>query len=329
MNPDTWSGSGTLAAKDEYRDEVLRDLSSINCAPPSDPADGKWRRTDIPDPTFTNVSGTADPYELGDRVTVELTCRFKFVTPVVGGILGSPFTFNADSAFAVRGGVIKGVPVGGTLPSPPSCIDAVVPNMVGMSVATARSTWTSAGFTGAFTPDSAAGKDTETVTTQVTTPSANVGDCISKTAVVTVTSSAPTTCTSPDISVPNLVGMTVQAARSTWTSAFSGAFSPNSGFDTNQVLTQSVSAGLCRPPSTAITVTHGSPPPPPPALCDAPQLIGIKVNSGESAYRTAGFTGNYTKRAGNGNYTIQFQSLVGGQKYPCTSDVEVGPVQQP
>lgn len=330
MNPDTWDGSGTVAAKDAYRLEVLRDLSTINCEPPSG---GAWKQTDIPDPAFTDVGGTADPYELGDRVTVQLTCNFKLVTPIVGGILGSPFTFNAESAFAVRGGIIEGVPVGGSIPAPPTCIGAVVPNMVGMSVASARSAWTSAGFIGAFTPDTTAGKDAETVASQATTPSSNVGNCLTKSATVTVTSNPVTTCTAPDISVPNLVGMTVQAARSTWTSrGFTGAFSPSTGSDTDQVDSQTVSAGVCRPPTTTISVAHSAPPPPPPAMCKAPQLIGVKVNSGEADFRTAGFTGTFTKQpaaTGNTDYKIEFQSLVGGQMYPCTSDIEVGPVQQP
>ena len=55
-----------------------------------------------------------------------------------------------------------------------------------------------------------------------------------------------------------------------------------------------------------------------------PQLLGVKVNSGESTFANAGFTGSYTiTTPPNGNYNITTQSLVGGQLYACTSSVVV------
>ena len=114
--PDTWDGTGNVADKNVYRAEVLRDLQWINCAPPSGRT---WTTAAIPDPTFTSITGTANAYELGDRVTVTLTCRLTFLTPLAGAILGNPFVFHAESDFAVRGGVIAGVPVGSAPPAPP------------------------------------------------------------------------------------------------------------------------------------------------------------------------------------------------------------------
>jgi beta-lactam-binding protein with PASTA domain len=328
-NPDTWDGTGTVADKNAYRAEVLRDLQSINCAPTSG---ATWTTASIPDPTFTNITGTANAYELGDRVTVRLTCRFSFITPIVGAILGNPLVFNAESDFAVRGGVINGVAVGSAPPPPPSCVDAIVPNMVGLTVGSARGAWTTAGFTGSFTPATGAGKDAETVTAQNTSPSSNVGDCIPKTATVTVTSAAASGCTAPDKSVPNLLGMTVATARSTWTSAgFTGTFTPSAGSaDSDQVTGQNVVSGTCKPPSTTVTVTHSPAATPPPATCTMPQLVGVRVNSAQAPWRAAGFvTGTFTAQNGNGNYIVQYQSLIGGQVYPCASDVTVGPVATP
>lgn len=328
LEPDAWDGTGTTAEQDAYRDEVVRDLQSINCVPPSGTA---WARADIPDPTFTDLAGTADPYEIGDRVTVALTCNLSFVTPLVGAIVGSPFTFTAEADFAVRGGVINGVPVGGTLPAPPSCVDAVVPNMVGMSVGAARTTWFGQGFNpGTFNP--ATGQDTESVSAQNTTPPSSVGDCLPKSATVTVTSTTPVTCTAPDILVPTMVGGTVDAARTTWQGAgFDVAnFNPNVGFGTDRVDSQSIPGNTCELATVTITVVHSTPPPPPPATCPMPQLVGLKVNNAEAPWRTAGFTtGSFIKAPGNGNYDVQFQSLVGGQSYPCDEDVTVGPVSQP
>jgi beta-lactam-binding protein with PASTA domain len=327
MNPDTWNGSGTAADKAAYRAEVLRDLQSMNCSPASG---GIWKATDVPDPTFTSITGTANPYELGDRVSVSLECRFTFITPLVGNILGNPLVFHARSDFAVRGGVITGVPLGTAIPSAPSCVDAIVPNMVGMSVATARSAWTSAGFTGMFTPAATAGKDAETVSAQNTTPPSTAGDCLSKSSTVSVTSNAVGGCSAPNHIVPNMIGMTVLSARSTWTGAgFTGTFTPTSGFDTDAVTTQTESAGGCKPAATTVTVGHASPTPTPAPNCTMPQLVGERKNDASSLYRAATFTGSVTAQSGNGNYIIQYQSLIGGQTYPCDSSVTVGPVAQP
>ena len=326
QEPDAWDGTGTTAQQDEYRDEVVRDLQSINCAPPAGTA---WDRAAIPDPVFTDRAGTADPYEIGDRVTVSMTCELSFITPLVGAIVGSPFTFAAEANFDVRGGIIAGIPVGGSIPPVPTCVDAVVPNMVGMSVGAARTTWFGQGFNaGTFTP--ATGQDTETVDAQNTNPASVVGDCLPKTATVTVTSSVATTCTAPDVAVPNMVGMTVAAARTAWDVDFDLAnFNPSVGSDTNQVDSQSIPADSCRPPTVSITVVHSAPPPPPPPTCPMPQLVGLKVNSAEAPWRAQGFTGTFTTGAGNGNYVVQFQSLIGGQAYPCDSNVTVGSVSQP
>jgi hypothetical protein len=55
-----------------------------------------------------------------------------------------------------------------------------------------------------------------------------------------------------------------------------------------------------------------------------PQLVDLKVNDGDDEFVDAGFEGNYIiTRPPNGNYDITTQSLVGGQQYPCSSDVTV------
>jgi beta-lactam-binding protein with PASTA domain len=327
LNPTTWDGSGTTVAKDDYRAEVLRDLQSVNCSPVGG---GSWTTAKIPDPVFTSITGTANAYELGDRVTVTLDCAFSFITPLAGNILGNPFLFHTKADFAVRGGIIQGVAVGTALPSPPSCVDAIVPNMVGMSVGAARTAWSGAGFTGTFTPDTSAGKDAETVTAQNTTPSSSAGDCVVKAATVVVTSNSVGPCAAPNEIVPNMINLTVAAARSTWTgTGFTGTFNPTSGSDSDIVTSQSQSPGSCVATTTAVTVGHTAPTAPPPPTCTMPQLVGAKVNNGQSLFNGAKFTGSYTQQAGNGNYTIQFQSLIGGQTYPCTSSVTVGPVAQP
>ena len=320
VNPDAWSGSGNTTLQDQYKQQVVNDLNAINCKPLS--GNAAWQPSDVPTPAY---DGSASQYDLGHHAAVTLRCGFTFLTPLVGNILGNPMTIAARSDFTIRGETVLGVPIGPN-PPPPGCVDAIVPDMVGQSVAGARTLWTNAQFSGAFTP--ALGSDTETVLTQTTSPSSSPGDCLVKTAVVTVTYTV-NGCVAPNIKVPNLVGMTVSAARSAWSSAgFSAAaFNPSSGSDTDNVTAQTTNpssiAGQCEPPSTTVTVTH-TPPSPPPGSCTMPQLLGLKVNSAQSSFGAAGFTGTFTiTTPPNGNYTVTSQSLIGGQVYPCTSTVTV------
>jgi beta-lactam-binding protein with PASTA domain len=199
--------------------------------------------------------------------------------------------------------------------------------MVGMTVSTARARWTAAGFTGSFAPATGAGKDAETVIAQVTSPSSNPGDCMPKTSTVSVTSTAPPTCTAPDRVVPNLFGLTVANARTSWTTAgFTGSFSPASGSDTLIVDGQNPTRGDCKPASSTMTVTFGAGPPPPTETCVVPQLVGRDADAAQADFTVAGFTGAYIK-AQTGSFVIQFQSLIGGQPYPCISSITVGAVQ--
>jgi len=314
-----WNPPGNTTQQTTYKNQVVNDLNAINCRPPG--ANTTWQVADVPQPTF---DGTASQYDLDHHVVVKLNCKFTFLTPLVGNILGNILTIGARADFTIRGGEVAGIPIGPN-PPPPGCVDAVVPNMVGQSVAGARGQWTSAGFTGAFTP--ATGSDTETVLTQTTSPPSNPGDCVVKTMPVTVTYTV-NGCVSPTLKIPNLVGMTVSAARSAWTSAgFSGAFNPSSGSDTDNVTAQttnpSSSPGQCEPPTTTVAVTHSAPPPPP-TTCQMPQLVGLHVADAQTTFATAGFTGTLTASSPpNGNYLVKSQDKVFGQSYDCTISVTV------
>lgn len=66
----------------------------------------------------------------------------------------------------------------------------------------------------------------------------------------------PPPCEAPNLSVPNLVGLTMTEARAAWTAAgFTGSFSPN-GANTKTVTGQIPDVGACRPPSQSVVVTH-------------------------------------------------------------------------
>jgi beta-lactam-binding protein with PASTA domain len=259
---------------------------------------------------------------------VALTCHFSFVTPLIGFFMGDPMPISAASEFSVKGGEINGIPVGGAPPA--GCLDKTVPNMVGISVAAARSAWTAAGFTGAFSP--ATGQDTETVASQNTTPSSLPGDCLVATATVTVTTSGPPPCTNPNATVPNLIGLTVANARTTWTAAGfnTNTFNPATGSNTDTVTGQTTSPtsspGDCVAKTTTVTVTHSAPAPTPVPSCIAPQVFAnaTRANSAASVWAGAGFTGTVTiVHPPNGNYIITGQDPVAGQAYACTSNLTV------
>ncbi len=239
-HPSAWDGSGNpnaAAWQDQYRQAVANDMQAINCDPPGSAS--AWVASDIPDPTFP--AG----YDNGDHAVVTLHCDFHFLTPLVGNILGNPLTISAHSEFAVRGQEIGGVPLNG------GCVGAVVPNIVGQTVANARGMWFTAGFdANTFTP--ASGSDTDIVTAQTTSPASTPGQCLAT--------------------------------------------------------------------NSAVTVTHS----PAVTQCTMPSMVTEKVNSAQSDYTTAGFTGTFTiTRPPNGNYNVTSQNKVGGQLYDCSTSVTV------
>ncbi len=67
----------------------------------------------------------------------------------------------------------------------------------------------------------------------------------------------PAPCDATHFAVPNLVGLTVSAARASWTAAgFTGSFTPGSGHNGQTVTGQVPDVGSCRLASQAIVVTY-------------------------------------------------------------------------
>src|SRR5687767_9215240 len=67
-----WGTPGDPAQQNMYRQKVENDAWLINCDPP-DP---------IPDPILGSGTG------LGAPITVELSCQFHIITPVISNIIG-------------------------------------------------------------------------------------------------------------------------------------------------------------------------------------------------------------------------------------------------
>lgn len=163
INPDAWVPPVNATDQARYRQQVLNDLQAINCAPLGG---GTWDLADIPDPVFEDKGGTIDTHEIGDYATVEIACGFTFLTPLVGNIMGNPMAISARSEFAIRGGIIAGIPVQTAVPATPAAtptptpvatpaptpVPCVVPQMVGETVASGQNRWNVAGFTGTYTP---------------------------------------------------------------------------------------------------------------------------------------------------------------------------------
>ncbi|MDQ3689014.1 MAG: pilus assembly protein [Chloroflexota bacterium] len=325
LAPDAWSGAGIASKQGDYRQMVANDLNAMNCLPPDMQP---WKPSDVPDPSFENKQGTADPYEIGDHAVVNLDCDFDLIFPLAENLLGDTLNISAFSQFAVRGGLIAGVPVGPAPPpgSTPTCATgAVVPLLRGMTVLEARVAWSAATFTGTLNPVTGP-DDSNIVDGQNTSPPTAPGDCADKTTSVTVTHSVAPTCAAGEFVVPSLITLTVEDARDKWDDAgFTGSFTPVVGNDDQIVKSQSTStgraAGQCSTETTLVVVGYG---PPTPSTCTAPDMTGLTKSAASSAYSgaPASFTGTF-KSTGPGSGTVVSQSLVGGQPYPCTSGVTV------
>ena len=73
-------------------------------------------------------------------------------------------------------------------------------------------------------------------------------------------------------------------------------------------------------PTPVPTATPSPAPSPTPGPCTVPNLIGMKVNSAEGAWHSAGFSGALS-RTGSGNYTVASQSLGAGSSQDCTAGI--------
>jgi Flp pilus assembly protein TadG len=201
LNPEGWEGTGDPGLQAQYVAAISKDWGTLGCDAPPAPV-----FTDAAADTSTTGQTPDTKYDVGDSVNVTLTCPFRPLTPIISGILGSSVKLVATSEFRIRSGSIAGLtfeaqipkpstvaptPTPGPTPTPtptatpPPCL--VVPDLKieggnPETVAQARTEWTAAGFTGAFTP--AAGVPNKIVTGQ--NPAAG-GPCVPATTPMTVT----------------------------------------------------------------------------------------------------------------------------------------------
>lgn len=312
---DTW-GAGT-----EYQSLMTDNMDAINCTPNPDPADP---------PAF---GVTRDP---GELVRVNLNCDFSVITPVISAFFpGGTVTVSSTAAFPITFGCLGSCSGGPPVPPPPPPADncRTVPNVEGLSVSGARLAWASAGFIASqFIP--ATGDDTLTVADQAVAESPNTEGCSGSErffdSTMTVTTAPIEPVTPGCFTVPNLRGVTMAMAHTSWVDAgFTGEFLPATGIDDRVVVDQVTDApsapGDCRPPETTIVVALGSAyPAPPPQPCRVPSFVNESTAAAPATWAGAGFTGVIAyKPPGGLPYTVRAQSLVGGTFVQCTSAIEL------
>ncbi len=108
----------------------------------------------------------------------------------------------------------------GHLPSPePEC----VPNLLGVTVAMARASWTASGFTGSFTPPQSSSTDPKIVILQETTPDSQPGECIDLATPVKVSYTDPPVAPPPPCKVPSFIDTSTAGAQALWGTGEGGA----------------------------------------------------------------------------------------------------------
>lgn len=122
-HPTAWGTPGSAADRDEYNDLILADTNTANC-------ELQLVGGEPPEPTFADGPDTSTPdssTDVGDRVNVGLTCTFDPLTPIIGDIVGSSLSISANTDFAVRAGVILGVPIAPAVTPGPTPVPTPTP----------------------------------------------------------------------------------------------------------------------------------------------------------------------------------------------------------
>ncbi len=313
-HPNDWN-TGT-----EYADLMAANVGAINCAQTN--------------PGNAPVFGPSKAP--GELVRVDLDCSFALATQIISAVLGGTVTVSSSASFPITYGCLADCPTGPPAPPPPPPVNncRMAPDVDGLSVAGARNLWVSNGFSAANFIPSVGPDDTRTVEASTVSEPPNTEGCTAPeyffdstmtVTMVDLVSPKPVGCEY----VPNMLGITVADARTAWSSLFSGEFLPASGVD-DRVVTQQVTdpvsdPGDCLPPATTVTVAHGPGlPAPPPQPCQVPSFVNTSSTDAAGTWQDHGFDpGNITFKPKNKEFTIQFQTLVGGTYVSCGSSIEV------
>jgi Flp pilus assembly protein TadG len=115
-HPNAWiPGSEDPENITQYENQIISDAAATNCA--LDPATPS-------SPTFTDTDGDGNVRGIGDKVSVNLTCRFAVITPIIGNIVGSTVNVSASSVFPVKSAISETSSGGGGCLFPNPAINA-------------------------------------------------------------------------------------------------------------------------------------------------------------------------------------------------------------
>jgi TadE-like protein len=321
QHPDAWTTPGDPTAQAEYLTLMTRSQGAMDCdlVPP-------------PNPTFPSGRTVGKPAQ------ADIDCDFHVLAPLISLLVGDPVRVSASSSFPITYGCLAGCPPPpATGPPPPPVSNCrVIPDMVGKSVEGAEDAWIQAGFLEENVTKPVGALPTDTVATATVSPPPDGAECPTGEAffsasvefgLETAEPSNPPTC----LTLPNVLGMTVEAARNAWDATdFTGTFTPPTGVDPHIVVAQTATPtadpGDCAVPETSLSVAYvppSAPPPPPP--CKVPSLVNTSTSSAMGTWTGAGFTGaNLTfKQNPPPDYDIKAQTLVGGTWVSCESSMEV------
>ena len=163
IHPDAWP-SGSQAERDEYLAQIQRDTSGLNCGSGA-----------TADPTFSPPGAPPRSAGAGHEATVALSCTFKPLTPIIGGIIGNSIQLSSSSTFPIRAGILAGIAITPGLPTPPPTAaptptptpaptptptgspgptatpgpgpgECIVPQILGRTVGAVTTDWRDAGF---------------------------------------------------------------------------------------------------------------------------------------------------------------------------------------
>lgn len=309
QNPEAWTGPGNPTIQGRYRDLMSNDAQGIACDLDSP----------LPGPDFADSSKA-----VGSHVTVDLSCDFALITPLLSSVIGDGngnVEVSASAAFAVRNGSFDSdvVFTGGNWTTPsPSPTEAPTPT----AQPTPEPTPTPE-------PGASPGPTSETPPEPTQTP------------VTVAFYGTPTSADSSGggppgsvdenliVGVPNLAitfyNTTIGVQGSCQWDFGDGASSSSCTNTLEHTYTArgTYTVTLTVNGQTLARADYVL------AACQVPAFAGVRVNSASSAWTSAGFSsGNITELPGNGNYKIGYQSLAGGMVNPpggCDATIQVGP----
>jgi PKD repeat protein len=328
-NSTAWLTPQNTTTITQYRNQVINDTKNTNCAlSPGTPAD----------PVFSDGDGDGTTTQVGDRVTVSLTCNFGVITPIISNILGNTIHVSSSALFPVKSGQFA--TSGGTAPtanftaSPTST--TIGTNVVFTDASTGSpTTWSWSFGDGAVSSTSSpthAYTAAGTYTVALTITNASGSNTLTRTSYISVNNPAPVadfTATPTTLTVGSSVSFTDTSTGNP--TAWLWSFGTGQGTSTtgptvshayNTAGTYSITLTVTSASgSNSITKTNyivvSAP------TCTVPSFIGTSSSNAQALWASKGFSTTVKFKQGNLPWTINSQDVVANSAAPCTTVITV------